>query len=88
VAGEVAAILEGLRFRPLNFGPLDVLRTIGDGKAYSDLIGHIQEYTVGDLRVRTLRLKMIILSKEQASRDKDRATLQVLRTLDLKTRSE
>lgn len=71
-----------------DFGPLDVLRTIGSGMGFADLIGHTQEYTVGDLRVRTLRLEMIILSKEQASRDKDRATLPVLRrTLDLKAKA-
>jgi hypothetical protein len=72
-----------------DFGPLDVLRTIGAGMTFSDLIDHTREYKVGDLRVRTLGLEMIILSKEQAGRDKDRAALPVLRrTLDLKGRTE
>ncbi len=68
-----------------DYGPLDVLRTIGHGLGYSELAEHTREYEVEGLPVRTLRLEMIILSKEQAQRDKDRVALPVLRrTLELR----
>jgi predicted nucleotidyltransferase len=79
--------LETLRLQRLltDFGPLDVLETIGDGLKYSDLLSETREYEVGDLSLRALRLEAIILSKEQAGRDKDLAVLPILRrTLQLK----
>lgn len=67
-------------------GPLDVLESIGHGSTYSDLLGETEIYEISDLRVRTLRLGMIIRSKEEANRDKDQATLPILRrTLRLKS---
>lgn len=70
-------------------GPLDVMSEIGHGMTYHDLIGHTEEYDAGDLRVRVLKLEVIILSKEQAMREKDRAALPVLRrTLALKRAGE
>lgn len=69
-----------------DFGPLDVLETIGHGLTYSDLIGETDNYEVSGLQIPTLRLGMIIRSKEEANRDKDRATLPILRqTLRLKS---
>lgn len=66
-------------------GPLDVLTTIGNGMSYEQLAGRAHERTVGNLRVRCLDLDAVIESKEQADRDKDRATLPILRrTLELK----
>jgi hypothetical protein len=62
-----------------DFGPLDILETIGHGHTYADLIGETETYNVSDLQIRTLRLGMIIRSKEEANRDKDRATLPILR---------
>jgi hypothetical protein len=67
-------------------GPLDVLESIGHGSTYSDLVGETEIYEISGLRVRTLRLGMIIRSKEEANRDKDQATLPILRrTLRLKS---
>jgi hypothetical protein len=67
-------------------GPLDLLESIGHGSTYSDLVGETEVYEVADLRIRTLRLGMIIRSKEEADRDKDQATLPILRrTLRLKS---
>jgi hypothetical protein len=60
-------------------GPLDVMASIGQGLTYEDLIGKTQVYDVDNLSVRVLDLATIILSKEQANRDKDRATLPILR---------
>jgi predicted nucleotidyltransferase len=72
------------RFRTA-FGPLDVMETIGQGLAYADLIGDTQMKEVAGINVRVLGLETIIRSKEQANRDKDRATLHVLRrTLHMK----
>jgi len=69
-------------------GPLDVLTTIGKGMTYEQLAGRTHERTVGNLRVRCLDLDAVIESKEQADRDKDRATLPILRrTLELKRQS-
>jgi predicted nucleotidyltransferase len=69
-----------------DLGPLDVLESIGHGLTYADLIEETEIYEIEDLRVRTLRLGMIIRSKEEANRDKDQATLPILRrTLRLRT---
>jgi hypothetical protein len=74
----------------MDAGPLDVLTTIGAGLTYEAVAERTREYEVGSLLVRCLTLDAIIESKEQAGRDKDLATLPVLRrTLAKKTdRSE
>lgn len=61
------------------------METIGKGLTYEDLIEKTSAYEVDALPIRVLDLATIILSKEQANRDKDRATLPILRrTLRLK----
>ncbi|HEY9423136.1 MAG TPA: hypothetical protein VIW92_17110 [Thermoanaerobaculia bacterium] len=78
--------LETLRLHQLltDFGPFDVLERIGKGRSYEDLLDHTRIYEVSGIPLRTLRLEMIIRSKEEANRDKDRAVLPVLRrTLQL-----
>jgi hypothetical protein len=62
------------------FGPLDVLGTIGKGRAYPDLLPHstVEEITP-ELRVRVLNLDTLIQTKEEAGRDKDTAALPTLR---------
>jgi hypothetical protein len=82
-----AAKLETFRLHRLvtSLGSLDVMETIGAGMAYADLVHDTQRAEVAGVSVRVLGLETIILSKEQANRDKDRATLHVLRrTLELK----
>ena len=70
-------------------GPLDVLETIGAGLTYSDVVGDSHLYDVEGDPVRVLGLATIIRSKEEANRDKDRATLPVLRrTLALKAEEQ
>jgi hypothetical protein len=79
--------LETFRLHRLvtSLGSLDVMETIGAGMAYADLVHDTQRAEVAGVNVRVLGLETIILSKEQANRDKDRATLHVLRrTLELK----
>lgn len=66
-------------------GVLDVLSTIGHGLAYEDLENATTAFEVDGATVRTLSLAMVILSKEQANRDKDQAVLPILRrTLKLR----
>lgn len=62
------------------FGILDVLAKIGHALTYPDLADRTHWIDVGDLRVRVLDLEMIIRSKEEANREKDRATLPLLRS--------
>ena len=63
-----------------SFGPLDLLGTVGEGLGYEDLAGHTIEMEAGEgLRVRVLALEKVIELKERAGREKDRATLAILR---------
>jgi hypothetical protein len=83
--------LETMRLHRLvtKYGPLDVLKSIGNGLGYEDLSGETEIYEVAGLSVRTLRLEMIIRSKEEANRDKDRAVLPILhQTLQMKKASK
>jgi len=83
--------LASLRIHRLitDHGPLDVMQSIGNGLTYADLVAETREYDVGGTTVRALKLEKIILSKEQANRDKDKRALHTLRrTLDLKGTSE
>jgi hypothetical protein len=71
-----------------SLGSLDVMETIGTGLSYADLLTDTRVSEVAGVQVRVLGLETIILSKEQANRDKDRATLHILRrTLRLKQES-
>lgn len=82
-----AGKLETLRIHRLvtDFGPLDILASIGNGLTYEDLTGETSPYELGGMTVHVLNLATIIRSKEEANRDKDRAVLPILRrTLQLK----
>jgi predicted nucleotidyltransferase len=68
-------------------GPLDLLGTIGKGRAYEAIIGAAEEIVVGPIRVRVLGLPALIESKEEAGREKDKAVLSILRrTLEERTK--
>jgi hypothetical protein len=85
-----AVKLETLKVQRLvtDLGILDVLNQIGDGLTYADLLGETQVQDVGGFPVRVLNLATIIRSKEAANREKDLATLPILRrTLRLKNAS-
>jgi len=67
-----------------DFGPLDVMTSIGDGLTYADLVAETSEQEIEGVTVRVLSLGAVIRSKEQANRDKDRMALPVLRrTLEI-----
>ena len=69
--------------------PSKILEQIGRDLTYADLVEHTEIYEVAGVAIRTLRLEMIIRSKEEANRDKDRATLPILRqTLRLRSGRE
>lgn len=68
-----------------DLGGLDVLRAIGDGLIYADLVDRSSRYEVAGMYLRVLDLDTVIASKEFANRDKDRAVLPILRrTLELR----
>lgn len=67
-------------------GFLDLLTEIEPGLTFDDLIDETIRYEIADTTVRVLRLEVVIRSKECAGRDKDLASLPVLRrTLELKS---
>ncbi|MEO8274822.1 MAG: nucleotidyltransferase [Thermoanaerobaculia bacterium] len=59
-------------------GEVDLLREIGDGWAYLDMLERSREVELGSVRVRILELEAVIASKRFANRDKDRAVMPVL----------
>ncbi len=63
------------------FGPLDVLRSVGDGLDYDGLLERSDEQTVEDFRVRVLDVETLIETKEFAGRPKDQNGLLYLRQL-------
>lgn len=86
-----ATKLETMRLHLLltELGALDVLATIGKGLAYDDLRDRTVLYEIPEGRVLVLNLAAVIETKEQAHRDKDRATLPVLRqTLAMRGRGD
>ncbi len=63
------------------FGPLDVLRNVGDGLSYDDLLERSDMQPVEDLQVRVLDIETLIETKEYAGRPKDQNGLLYLRQL-------
>jgi hypothetical protein len=59
-------------------GEVDLMREIGDGWTYADLLPRSQELELGSARARVLDLDAGIQSKRFANRKKDRAALPVL----------
>lgn len=62
-------------------GRLDVLREIGNGQTYGDLVGGTVAMDLEEFTVRVLDLPALIETKEIAGRDKDRYGLLFLREL-------
>ncbi len=62
-------------------GPLDVLRSVGDGLGYDDLFERSDEQTIEDFQVRVLDVETLIETKEFAGRPKDQNGLLYLRQL-------
>jgi len=71
------------------FGPLDVLGTIGRQLGWKELLPRSHQLKTGKLRFRVLDLEAVIDTKEQAGREKDLASLPILRkTLELRRNLE
>ena len=62
-----------------NFGPLDLLGTIGKGHDYVRLIEHTIEQEIGGLLLRMLDLAALIRIKKETITDKDKATIMILK---------
>ncbi len=61
-------------------GPLDLLRAVGKGHDYAQLLKHAVELRAGaGVRIRVLDLATLIRVKEETAGEKDRATLAILR---------
>ncbi|HYV17906.1 MAG TPA: hypothetical protein VFC25_02620 [Verrucomicrobiae bacterium] len=61
------------------FGPLDLLGAVGEGRDYDDLMPHAVDIPVGANSIKVIDLDTLIELKERAGRDKDAATLAILR---------
>ena len=65
-------------------GDLDALGTVGQGLGFEDLLPRAVTFQLGEDRIRTISLELLIELKEQAGRPKDLAVLPVLRrTLEM-----
>jgi len=64
-----------------NKGRLDVLRLIGNGQTYGDLVDRTVAMDLGEFSIKVLDLPTLIETKEIAGRDKDRYGLLFLREL-------
>jgi predicted nucleotidyltransferase len=61
-------------------GPLDLLGSVGDGLTYDDLLSETNElFLTETLSFRVLNLPALLRLKEHLGRDKDKASLAVLR---------
>jgi hypothetical protein len=70
-----------------DFGPLDLLGTVGQARSYEDLLQHSTiEQIDPALRIRVVDLETLVTLKEEAGRDKDLAVLPVLRATLAETR--
>lgn len=71
---------DGHQLLMTKWGPLDLLGMIGRRRGYEQLLPHAIEMDVkAGPRVRVLTLAVLIETKEEAARDKDRAVLAILR---------
>jgi predicted nucleotidyltransferase len=68
-----------------DLGPLDVLRAVGDGLGYEELLARSVVHDLDDFSIRAIDLETLIEAKEYANRPKDHHHLLFLRQLlDLK----
>ncbi len=70
----------GHQFLMTKAGPLDLLGEIGNGRDYTSLLRHSHKMNVGThLEIQVLDLETLILTKEETAREKDLASLPLLR---------
>ena len=62
-----------------NFGPLDLLGTIDQGKSYEDLLPGTQTIYLQSRPIKILSLSFLIEIKERAGRDKDKLVLPLMK---------
>lgn len=62
------------------YGPLDLLGTVGNNLGYEELFASTTEMNIGEgIQIRVLTLEMLIAVKEQLAGEKDVAVLPILR---------
>lgn len=72
-----------------NYGPLDLLGTIGTGYDYADLLDNTVELEIEGAHLRMLDLDSLIRIKKETIADKDKVMLLILeRTREEKSRKE
>jgi predicted nucleotidyltransferase len=72
-----------------DLGKLDVLCELGEGQGYDELLADTVTVDNGEISLRVLGLRRLIVEKARAGRPKDRAVLPVLiATLDEQTGSK
>lgn len=59
-------------------GEVDLLREIGNGWTYADLVDRSDVVDLGTVKARVLHLEAVIASKAFANREKDRAVMPLL----------
>lgn len=80
LAPTASALLgEGHHLLSTDHGPLDLLGVIGSGLGYEALLDQARRMDLAGLPMLVLDLAAVIAVKEQLGRDKDRASLAVLR---------
>ncbi len=65
-----------------NFGVLDILLRLHDGRGYDALLPHTDVVTDGSLSVRTLNLRTLIQMKRAAGRPKDLLVVAILEKMN------
>ncbi|HET7842280.1 MAG TPA: hypothetical protein VFM21_11765 [Terriglobia bacterium] len=79
---------EGHQLLMTRAGPLDLQGIIGAHRGYVELLPETIRVKIVDVEIRVLALAAVIKTKEEAGREKDKATLAILRrTLEEKNRS-
>ena len=61
-----------------DFGPLDILGTVGNGLDYNDIFKESNTMKAGEFHVRVQNLESLIFVKKEIGRDKDHLTLPIL----------
>jgi hypothetical protein len=87
--GEAQLASPGNQLLMTNFGPLDLLGTIGKGGySYAELLKYSREMQIGGMILHVLNLETLIKIKEELNQDKDSAIVPILRrTLEEKAKN-
>lgn len=77
--GEAELASPGHQLLSTDLGDLDLLGTVGEGRAFDDLLGRSVRFDLSGMTVHVLDLAAVIELKETLGREKDLAVLPILR---------